>query len=1443
MCSEDKLSDKANFPTFARTIPPISRLALPIHALLKHFNWTRVSIITQHNQKWIQWNVLEKSLKQLGVTVDTVLSMDRDFEESDVTQNLEDVLQRASQQSRVIILAMNYSLACWAINYAGKLGLNDGRFAFIMLDLDFDLTGNRRKNVSAFFKQDWYESAFQSALLLAVDNKVNAEYLAFIEDLKTKSSGPPFYFPNKSNITSPLYAAYLYDAVLLYAKALNRSKDAYAAETDGKQIVQNLIGRRFRSILGYDRYMNNNGDAEFNMVLMDYRRESDGMFKEVGNFVIEDSGNSQLYLSDESIVWPNNLTAPSSEIAKCKSCDEDCYNDGNLTIGFILPYKLLSGSDQNRPGEYHASAMTIAVDNINKDPTLLPGINLSFIWADSECDEEKSIEALIHQREKGVHAFIGFGCKCSTQARMAAALNLPIISHMCTSNVVSDKELYPTFARTIFGDSSIGPSVLAIMKNFDWNVVGILSEESNDWYSRATFLEDYLKSQGKTVSLHKKLPHNWLYHEEKDGARYKDILRKMQGKARIIIFMMARRLIREGMYHVSKLGMNNGDYGFIAFQLNPSQLQNFIESPVLWFSDHYRPKLKMNDNEEKEFYDAYRSLLLLVFNTQHIDKYDKFVVQMKRRTSDPPFCSSVYEGKTTFKNHTFYRFNISAPILAAYLYDATYLYAIGVNRTLAEGGNATDGKTVMKKLYGKKFKSILGFDTFLDENGEVQLNLTVMAFSDQDGKPHFVNKGMFNLEGGNNTQKFQLYRNATIEWINGKPPVDVPECGFNNENCTQTEKPQLSVAEIVSVCLGVTVIVILLAGAVFYRNQRLEKELASDLWRVDYNEIWLRTRRAGSLRSQVSVVSTESFDNFNQRQLFTLVGTWKSNVVAIKKVNKRSIELTREIKIELKQMRDVRHDNLTQFIGACVDSPNICILFQYCPKGSLQDILENEDVKLDNMFVTSLVTDIIKGMAYLHSTDIKSHGSLKSSNCVVDGRWVLKITDYGLNQFRANQVNHEQGDYAKFYRMMWTAPELMRMGKDVPTRGTQKGDVYSFAIICQELVTRSGPFDMACYHTEPKEIVQRVMMRESPPFRPKFQNLMKGSDLPALRQMVERCWSEHPESRPEFEELKRQMRKMSVGRHTNIMDNMVNMLEKYANNLESLVEERTSQLAEEKRKTDNLLHRMLPAPVARDLVQGKPVIPEKFDEVSIFFSDIVGFTSLSSESSPFEVVEMLNDLYTLFDDIISNYDVYKVETIGDAYMVVSGLPLRNGHQHAGEIASMALHMRKEIYDFKIRHRPNEQLKLRIGMHSGPCVAGVVGNTMPRYCLFGDTVNTASRMESNGEALKIHISPNAKTFLENLGGYHIQKRGEVFLKGKGTWITFWLEGSDMPPRIHGRCQKDNYCTTPLVTKRPESGWKIVKELLPKLALQSKSGIISPIKITVTSKHCAPLPPIS
>lgn len=199
-------------------------------------------------------------------------------------------------------------------------------------------------------------------------------------------------------------------------------------------------------------------------------------------------------------------------------------------------------------------------------------------------------------------------------------------------------------------------------------------------------------------------------------------------------------------------------------------------------------------------------------------------------------------------------------------------------------------------------------------------------------------------------------------------------------------------------------------------------------------------------------------------------------------------------------------------------------------------------------------------------------------------------------------------------------------------------------------------------------------------------------------------------------------------------------------------------------------------------MRGERVEAENFDCVTIFFSDLVGFTELCAQSNPFEVVEMLNDLYTCCDFIISSYDVYKVETIGDAYMVVSGLPIRNGDRHAGEIASLALHLLNSLSNLEIRHRPGEFIQIRIGIHSGQCVAGVVGLKMPRYCLFGDTVNTASRMESTGDAMKIHISSVTYNLLKKIGGYRFEERGVINVKGKGDMRTYWLVGEDDQKRM-------------------------------------------------------------
>ncbi|XP_029360822.1 atrial natriuretic peptide receptor 1-like [Echeneis naucrates] len=126
-------------------------------------------------------------------------------------------------------------------------------------------------------------------------------------------------------------------------------------------------------------------------------------------------------------------------------------------------------------------------------------------------------------------------------------------------------------------------------------------------------------------------------------------------------------------------------------------------------------------------------------------------------------------------------------------------------------------------------------------------------------------------------------------------------------------------------------------------------------------------------------------------------------------------------------------------------------------------------------------------------------------------------------------------------------------------------------------------------------------------------------------------------------------------------------------------------------------------------------------------------------------------------------------------MVVSGLPVRNGKLHGREISRMALALLDAVRTFKIRHRPEQQLKLRIGIHSGPVCAGVVGLKMPRYCLFGDTVNTSSRMESSGEALKIHVSAATRDVLLEFNCFQLELRGEIEVKGKGKMTTYWLLG--------------------------------------------------------------------
>ncbi|MGH2408493.1 MAG: adenylate/guanylate cyclase domain-containing protein, partial [Candidatus Limnocylindrales bacterium] len=204
------------------------------------------------------------------------------------------------------------------------------------------------------------------------------------------------------------------------------------------------------------------------------------------------------------------------------------------------------------------------------------------------------------------------------------------------------------------------------------------------------------------------------------------------------------------------------------------------------------------------------------------------------------------------------------------------------------------------------------------------------------------------------------------------------------------------------------------------------------------------------------------------------------------------------------------------------------------------------------------------------------------------------------------------------------------------------------------------------------------------------------------------------------------------------------------------------------RENGRLLLNILPETIARRLRAGETIIADRFDDVSLLVSDIVGFTELSSRMSPTEVVDFLNELYRMCDELTERHGLEKIKTIGDAYMVVGGLT-GGGRDHLAQTAEMALELRDALAASAITGRPG--LRLRIGLSTGPAVAGVIGTKKFIYDVWGDTVNTAWRMESNSEPGMIHVTEGVFERLRD--GYRFESRGVLDIKGKGPMATWFL----------------------------------------------------------------------
>ena len=210
------------------------------------------------------------------------------------------------------------------------------------------------------------------------------------------------------------------------------------------------------------------------------------------------------------------------------------------------------------------------------------------------------------------------------------------------------------------------------------------------------------------------------------------------------------------------------------------------------------------------------------------------------------------------------------------------------------------------------------------------------------------------------------------------------------------------------------------------------------------------------------------------------------------------------------------------------------------------------------------------------------------------------------------------------------------------------------------------------------------------------------------------------------------------------------------------------ELAHEKEQSERLLLNILPEAIAHRLRNSSDIIADHYDAVTILFADLVGFTQYSENKSPLALIQTLNGIFSRFDGLSEKYGLEKIKTIGDAYLVAGGVPnLLEGHSDA--VAHMAIDMLATVAEFNVKN--NEHFELRIGIHTGPAVAGVIGQKKFIYDIWGDSVNTASRMESHGVAGKIQISDATRRHLT--GKFTIEERGMISIKGKGDMMVYFL----------------------------------------------------------------------
>ncbi|XP_055335717.1 receptor-type guanylate cyclase gcy-2-like [Paramacrobiotus metropolitanus] len=344
-------------------------------------------------------------------------------------------------------------------------------------------------------------------------------------------------------------------------------------------------------------------------------------------------------------------------------------------------------------------------------------------------------------------------------------------------------------------------------------------------------------------------------------------------------------------------------------------------------------------------------------------------------------------------------------------------------------------------------------------------------------------------------------------------------------------------------------------------------------------------------------------------------------------------------------MHRLANENIGRFYGIILDdiSASSYLMCEFTQRGSLYDVVTQKNILSDMPIRISFLHDLIKGLNYIHNSPLHCHGSLSAQVCFINSRFTLKVSHAG---------------YQKIFSLMSNDTNV--------SAGSRAVDIVSFGKICNDVLSDADSAAMA-----------------------------KQSKLSAL---IDDCLSLYPAQRPNCQKILRIFRTLpSVPR--NVVSHTLSLLDRQTVELEESVRIKTADLLEEMRKTDILLSEILPKTIIQRLRNKEQIAAEAFDSVSILFSDIPEFAELLRRCTPIELINLLNDAHSKFDGVLMEFDAYKVETVGDCYMISSGVPIRND-KHAAELCFLAHTLLKTSHSFHVASAQDVTLTARIGINSG-----------------------------------------------------------------------------------------------------------------------------------------------